>query len=391
MKKILFVIYALNNGGAERSLVNLLTEIDFTKYEVDLLLFAREGMFLVQVPDSVNIVQGPKVLEALYTQKKEQKNIKFEVYKYMATIVSHICEKGLQAQNAYRWIKFYSKITPKLKKKYDLAIAYISRDIMYYVDEKVNADKKMVFIHNDYRAAGHPKKYDTPYFERMNTLATISDTCTEVLREEFPSMKNKIVNVPNIVSSKVIRKRAENNVPIEFENEKVLKIVSIGRLNEQKGFDWAIHAAKILKDQGIKFKWLIIGNGELQGTLNKLIESTDTGKYTYLIGPRENPYIYMKSADIVVQSSRWEGKSVVLDEAKIIGTPIVTTNYPTANDQILDEEEGLIVAMNPEGIADGVKRLVEDKKLYEHIHTYLVNHEYGNSNEIEKYYELFDA
>ena len=70
MKKILFVIYALNNGGAERSLVNLLTEIDFTKYEVDLLLFAREGMFLVQVPDSVNIVQGPKVLEALYTQKR---------------------------------------------------------------------------------------------------------------------------------------------------------------------------------------------------------------------------------------------------------------------------------------------------------------------------------
>lgn len=146
-----------------------------------------------------------------------------------------------------------------------------------------------------------------------------------------------------------------------------------------------------MKDQGVEFKWLIIGNGELQEMLNKLIESTDTEKSIYLIGPRENPYIYMKSADIVVQSSRWEGKSVVLDEAKIIGTSIVTTNYPTAKDQILNEEEGLIVDMNPEGIADGVKRLVEDKKLYEHIHTYLVNHEYGNSSEIEKYYELFDA
>lgn len=134
MKKILFVIYALNNGGAERSLVNLLTEIDSNKYEIDLLLFAKEGMFLEQVPDNVNIVQGPKVLETLYTQKKENKNAKLKVYKYMATAMSHICEKGLQAQNAYRWIKFYSKITPRLEKKYDLAIAYISRDIMYYVD-----------------------------------------------------------------------------------------------------------------------------------------------------------------------------------------------------------------------------------------------------------------
>ena len=393
MKKILFVMYSLNNGGAERSLVNLLEELDPKRYEIDLLLFAQEGMFLSQVPDYVNIISGGEKLEILYSQyvKWSIKTLPLKLYKVISTVNTRITEKGMQTQNAARWIKYYSKIRPSLNRQYDLAVAYISRDIMYYVDEKVTAKRKIVFIHNDYKAAGHPKKYDTPYFERMNILATISDTCTEVLREEFPLMKNKIVNVPNIVSSKVIQKRAENNVPIEFENDKVLKIVSIGRLNEQKGFDWAIYASKILKDQGIKFKWLIIGNGELQGTLNKLIESTDTGKYIYLIGSRENPYIYMKSADIVVQSSRWEGKSVVLDEAKIIGTPIVTTNYPTAKDQILNEEEGLIVDMNPEGIADGIKRLVEDKKLYEHIHTYLVNHEYGNSNEIEKYYKLFDA
>ena len=356
-------------------------------------MFAHEGIFLSQVPDYVNIISGGEKLELLYSQyaKWSIKTLPLKLYKVISTINTRITEKGMQTQNAARWIKYYSKIIPSLNRQYDLAVAYISRDIMYYVDEKVTVKRNIVFIHNNYKAAGHPKKYDTPCFEGMNILATISNTCTEALREEFPSMKNKIVNVPNIVSSKVIRKRAENNVPIEFENDKSLKIVLIGRLNEQKGFDWAIYAAKILKDQGVEFKWLIIGNGELQEMLNKLIESTDTEKSIYLIGPRENPYIYMKSADIVVQSSRWEGKSVVLDEAKIIGTSIVTTNYPTAKDQILNEEEGLIVDMNPEGIADGVKRLVEDKKLYEHIHTYLVNHEYGNSSEIEKYYELFDA
>ena len=391
MKKILFVIYALNNGGAERSLVNLLTEIDFTKYEVDLLLFAREGMFLVQVPDSVNIVQGPKVLEALYTQKKEQKNIKFEVYKYLATIVSHICEKGLQAQNAYRWIKFYSKITPKLEKKYDLAIAYISRDIMYYVDEKVNADKKMVFIHNDYRAAGHPKKYDEPYFRRMDALITISDTCTEVLKEEFPDLKEKIYNLPNIISSGAIRKRASEKEVEEFSEYKGIKIVSVGRLNIQKGFDFAIAAAALLKKKGLKFKWLILGNGELMSELSDQIKKNHVEDEIILIGSRENPYIYMKSADVVAQTSRWEGKSVVLDEAKIIGTPIVTTNYPTAKDQIINEKEGIIVDMTPIAIAEGIERLVENKKLKENIHEYLINHEYGNIEEMKKYYSVFDS
>lgn len=391
MKKILFVIYALNNGGAERSLVNLLTEIDFTKYEVDLLLFAREGMFLVQVPDSVNIVQGPKVLEALYTQKKEQKNIKFEVYKYIATIVSHVCEKGLQAQNAYRWIKFYSKITPKLEKKYDLAIAYISRDIMYYVDEKVNADKKMVFIHNDYRAAGHPKKYDEPYFRRMDALITISDTCTEVLKEEFPDLKEKIYNLPNIISSGAIRKRASEKNVEEFSAYKGIKIVSVGRLNVQKGFDLAIAAAVLLKKKGLKFKWLILGNGELMSELSDQIKKNHVEDEIILIGSRENPYIYMKSADVVAQTSRWEGKSVVLDEAKIIGTPIVTTNYPTAKDQIINEKEGIIVDMTPIAIAEGIERLAENKKLKENIHEYLINHEYGNIEEMKKYYSVFDS
>lgn len=391
MKKVLFVMYALNNGGAERSLVNLLTEIDSNKYEIDLLLFAKEGMFLSQVPNYVNIVQGPEVLEKLYTQKKSDGNVAIKLYKYVVTALSHICEKGLQAQNAFRWIKFYSKITPKLQKKYDLAIAYISRDIMYYVDEKVNAIKKMVFVHNDYRAAQHPKKYDKEYFKRMDALITISDTCTEVLKEEFPDLGSKIYNLPNIVSSSAIRKRALEKKADEFSGYDGVKIVSVGRLNVQKGFDLAIDAAVLLKKRGLKFKWLIVGNGELMSELNNQIEKNQVENEIVLIGARENPYIYMSSADIVAQTSRWEGKSVVLDEAKIIGTPIVTTNYPTAKDQIVEEKEGVVVDITAKAIADGIERLAHDSILKEDIHKYLMNHEYGNVEEMKKYYTVFDS
>ena len=392
MKRLLFVMYSLNNGGAERSLVNLLCELDPKRYQIDLLLFAHEGMFLPQIPDYVNVISGGNILETLYSQKAKHsiRNYPVILFKVVSTAITRLFEKGVQAQNAARWIKYYSRIVPKLNKQYDIAVAYISRDIMYYVDEKVNAKKKIVFIHNDYRAAGHPKKYDTAYFERMNTLVTISDTCAKVLCDEFPSMAGKIENLPNIVSSKVIRKRASSGVPAEFEKCNGVKLVSIGRLNEQKGFDWAIQAAQILKEKGIKFQWLIIGNGELQSSLNRLIDSTGTGDSIHLIGPRENPYTYIKAADIVVQSSRWEGKSVVLDEAKIIGTPVVTTNYPTAQDQIHNCDEGLIVDMNPKEIAEGIIKLVNNRQLWEHIHEFLLNNEYGNSEEIAKYYRIFD-
>lgn len=390
MKKILFVMYALNNGGAERSLVNLLTEIDSNKYEIDLLLFTREGMFLSQVPQNVNIIEGPKVLENLYTQNKKNVTVKLRLYKYITTAISHMCEKGVQSQNAFRWIKFYRKIVPELQKEYDLAIAYISRDIMYYVDEKVDATKKMVFIHNDYRAAAHPKKYDTEYFKRMDALITISDTCTEVLKEEFPELEHKIYNLPNIVSSNAIRKRALEKEVKEFSGYNGIKIVSVGRLNVQKGFELAIDAATRLKEKGVDFRWLIIGNGELKDTLNDQIRKNKVEREICLVGPRENPYVYMKSADIVAQTSRWEGKSVVLDEAKIIGTPILTTNYPTAKDQIIDGKEGIIVDMTADAIADGIEQLANNNSLRKYIHEYLMGNEYGNVEEMKKYYELFD-
>lgn len=391
MKKVLFVMYALNNGGAERSLVNLLTEMNPDKYEIDLLLFTREGMFLSQVPQYVNIIEGPEVLDNLYTQNKKIGNIGLKLYKYIATAISHICEKGLQTQNAFRWIKFYSRIVPKLQKKYDLAIAYISRDIMYYVDEKVDASEKMVFVHNDYRAAGHPKKYDKEYFERMDALITISDTCTEVLKEEFPNLRNRIYNLPNIVSSSAIRKRALDKSVEEFSGYDGIKIVSVGRLNVQKGFDLAIDAAALLKEKGLKFKWLIIGNGELMAELKDQIRKNKIENEVLLIGPRENPYIYMNSADIVAQTSRWEGKSVVLDEAKIIGTPILTTDYPTAKDQIIEGKEGLVVDMTAAAIAEGIEQLSGNEKLRIYIHDYLLINEYGNTKEMEKYYNLFGA
>lgn len=107
-----------------------------------------------------------------------------------------------------------------------------------------------------------------------------------------------------------------------------------------------------------------------------------------MLGPKENPYAYIAKSDVVVQSSKYEGKSVVLDEAKILGIPIVSTNYDTVVDQIIPEKEGLIVNMDAEDIAHGIEKMFNNQMLYKTIKNYLNTHEYGNQADVEKYIKL---
>ena len=388
MKKVLIVMTSLSNGGAERSLVNLFTEFPQNKYEIDLLLFKRSGMFLNQVPKNVNILDTPKDLKSLYGNMRDAgKKI---LFKLISNVISKIFTNNLRERRGFRWKYFYSKYINKVQKHYDVALAYISGEVLYFVDEKVDADKKIVWVHNDYRSAMHPKEYDYMHLKNMDAIVTISDSCADILKEEFPEFTNKIFMIENITSSLVLSKRAQEFFPKEFDRNKI-NIVSIGRLHEQKGFDIAIDAANIIKKDSIDFKWFIIGIGSLKNKLQKQIIENKLENNVFLIGARDNPYPYIKNCSLLVQSSRYEGKSVVLDEAKILKTPIVVTAYPTVYDQIIDKKEGLIVPITPEGIAQGIEEIINNTTLRNDLIEYLSNHEYGNQKEIKKYCELIDS
>ena len=387
MKRILFVMQSLYNGGAERSLVNLLNELPKDKFDISLLLFKREGMFLKQVPEEIHILDTPTSLKKLFSPVR--KAGKYAITKVYGTLRSKKHERKKPERVAYRWLKYYSPKIAELDKEFDIAIAYISGEVMYYVAEKVQAKWKYVWVHNDYRTAGHPKRYDYKYFKSMNGIVSISDECVKIINEEFPEFKSKTYCIPNLTSSIVIKKRSDEFYPPEYKKE-VHKILSIGRLREQKGFDIAIEAAYQLKRKGIMFEWYVIGSGELEDELKSEIASKGVSDCFMLIGIRENPYPYIKNCDVFVQPSRWEGKSVVIDEAKILCKPIVVTNYSTVHDQIQEGEEGLIVPMNADGIADGIQKLLEKEELRNGLIKYLEVHEYGNQQEIQKYVNLLD-
>ena len=258
---------------------------------------------------------------------------------------------------------------------------------MYFVTEKVQASRKLIWIHNDYRTGQYSAEDDRPYLQKADAVVSISQSCVQVLREVFPELEEKLWCIANITSSALLQKRAAEFVPEQFD---VPCFLSVGRLWEQKGFDMAIEAARLLKEQGICFRWYVLGEGHLRKPLTEQIRKSGLKDRFFLPGTHENPYPFMKHCTALIQPSRYEGKSVVLDEAKILQVPIIATAYPTVGDQILHEKEGLITPMTARGIADGIIRFLEDPALQQQIRTYLQTHEYGNCSECEKYRELLD-
>ena len=384
----------LYNGGAEKSLVNLLNNFDYNLYDVNLMLFQKKGLFLEEIPKDVTILDTPDDLKYLYQNPdrntfKSINNIKAFLYRLIGNIYMKVLKgNSLRRRRQLRWKKFYRKALKVYEEEYDVAIAYLECEPTYYVIDKVNADKKIVWVHNDYLKTGLDWKLDLKYMQSADKVVSISEECVQILKNTFLGIKNKFICLPNLTSEIIIKQKSCEVFNLEYDADK-FKILSIGRLNEQKGFDLAINAAKLLKDQNKKFQWFIMGDGELKEKLDSMIKKYELENYVFLIGVRSNPYPYIKGCDLLVQSSRFEGKSVVLDEAKILGTPILATNYPTVKDQV-NENIGMIVDMNSESIAKEIVDLIENKERLKFYKENLNKIVCGNINEISKYYKIIE-
>lgn len=388
MKKILFVMHTLGFGGAERALVNLLCELPQDRFEVDVLLFQRKGALMAQLPAWVRVLETPDALNRLYGPVG--KAGRYALPKLMGKGLALLARRTRKAQAGWRWKHVYGKLIPKLPGHYDAAVAFSGSEIQYFVADCVDAKKKIVFVHNDYRTAGYSAEFDEASFGRMDTIVSISKRCVETLEEVFPQYRERMLYLENITSSAVVKARAAECEPQEFADDRV-NILSVGRLWAQKGFDMAIDAAAILKKAGVSFRWFVLGEGDLRQPLQQQIDALGLTEDFRLLGARENPYPYMLGCDVLVQSSRYEGKSVVLDEAKMLCKPIVATAYPTVADQVADGREGLVVPMSAEGIAEGVRRMLTDDVLRSAVTAYLAGHEYGNQAEVAKYIKLLDV
>ncbi|MEC4004425.1 glycosyltransferase [Flavobacterium sp. SUN052] len=391
--KILFVIPSLEAGGGEKSLVNLLNTIDYNNYDVDLVLFKNAGIFLKAIPSQVTIlpINGDytnftKSIKSSVLSFVKQGKIGMAISRILFTINNSL-EKNSGISEQKGWKHIRKSITP-ITTQYDAAVGFLEKSSIYFIVDCVNAKKKIGFIHNDYTKLNLNADFDAPYFRKLSAIATVSEECASVLKSIFPSEKDKVSVIYNIVSTSLIQKMAEEQITLDTSKPIVL---SIGRLHPQKGFDMAIEAAKILKENAVSFQWIVIGEGAERKTLELKIEKYNLKNDFQLIGLRENPYPYLKAATLYAQPSRYEGKSIAIDEAKIMQKPILVTNFTTAKDQISHQKNGWMTAFDENELAKDLTYLLQNKTVQEELSLNLSKENLSTESEILKLYSLLNG
>lgn len=396
MKRVLIIGMSLNVGGAEKSLVNFLNLMNKEKYSVDLLLFQKKGVFLKQVPDWVNIIEEP-VIKILFQSIKitfgdSERTIGkliLAVKRYIYTALEKIRWKQFDRIRLHRWLDYYKDLIPDNIEEYDVGIAYAGGETAYYLVDKTKCKKKIYFFHSDYSKIDIDEKFEEYYVNAVDQVVTISETCKNSLQSLFPKQKDKVCVLQNLSSSKLVNQLSVAFYPEEYIGTKEKHIiVSVGRLINIKGYDIAVRTAKLLREQGVQFVWYIVGEGEERNNLQNDIKNFRLEKEFILLGLKENPYPYILNAEILVQPSRFEGKSVVLDEAKILRKPIVVTNYNSVEDQIEDGKTGLIADMTPESLEKKIELILAEKSLKGKIEENLRTGKNGAIEQVDEYCEI---
>lgn len=393
-KRLLFVMESMKSGGGERSLLSLLQLIDYEKYDVDLMLFEPSGLFFDMIPEQVNIVSLGKDYESfskplVESVKKFLLNLKpgmaLNRLLYSRTVNLKNIPELERDQRAWKYLR---RVFSKTDVQYDAAIGYLEGKPNFYVADCVDAKVKIGYIHNDYSKLGLNASYDRKMFGKLDRIVTVSDECKKVLKKTFPEYAEKFCIIENITSPKLLLKMA-SDFPEEFAKKSDEKTVfTIGRISQQKGYDIAIDAAEILNQKGYNFKWFSIGKGELREEFEKrIIEKNLEEKFIFL-GERANPYPYLANCDIYAQPSYFEGKSIAIDEAKILAKPIVATKFTTVYDQLCDGETALLAEINAESVAEKIAQLFDNENLAETLSENLKKMKHGNEEEIEKFYAL---
>lgn len=395
-KTILISIYDMEIGGVERSLINMLESFDYNKYDIDLLIFNHTGDFLDLIPNNVNIlpqIEKYTVFRKPIVQCLREGHYSASIVRILSKYVAGIKSKRMRLKEGSGYIqmqlvsKYASYFLPKQEKRYDVAISYAwPHDI---VANRIAANKKIAWIHTDYSTLEIDNEIDFTMWNKFDYIASISDECTNTFLTKYPSLNDKIILIENITSPEFIQKMADDSVNFDNKKDTSFNIVSVGRLSYAKGFDVAIQALRILHDKGYdNIKWYVVGYGPDEAVLRELIMKHSLEDSFILLGKQSNPYPYIKACDLYVQPSRYEGKAVTVTEAKILGKPILITNYPTASSQLDDRCEGIICDSSIEGLAKGIESLYKDSDLRSTLTNNLQSRNYSNNYELNKLYKI---
>lgn len=374
-KKILVIGITMAAAGSEKSFLSFAETIDYNRYEVDLLLAVREGDFLPLVPETIRIIDMGPMGELFKISRKNAKNIMMK--RYLARnpfralgLLPYINEMKKAPNDRERsfaanrmWLHMMKKM-PILSGEYDIALAYWGDRTMFYMVDKVRAKKKIAWLHFDYAEPPREDAVYRYYFSKCDKVITVSSEIERSLSAALPEIASRVVTVENRIDRKSIRRLALESADFEDDFDG-LRLVTVGRICEQKGYDLALGAVARLVNEGYPIRWYVIGAGEgdYYDALHSQITALGIEGAVRFLGIKQNPYPYMKAAYIYLQPSRHEGKPISVEEAKVLGCPILVTNYTSAHEQLDDGRLGMICEISEDDIYSGLKKMLDDNEM----------------------------
>lgn len=338
MIKILFFIETLTGGGAEKVLCNLVNHLDQTKFDIT-----------VQTvwPCDANrlIVTGVRYKSSFPSVNKLNRLL------YRAEAAA-----GL----------FYQL---HIKDDYDIECAYLEMGSTKIMASSTNRHaKKLAWVHCDLaRAVSDPQSFAkkaAPWYARFDQVVCVSQKVKEsfdkVFQNAFPS---KVLY--NVINDVEIRQKSLQIMPAG-KHKRRLTVLSVGRFSKPKNFMRLLKTHKRLLDEGLEHDLWILGDGAQREMLERYIADNHLSDSVWMPGFVDNPYPYLREADLLACSSNYEGYSTFMTEGVILGRPIVTTDVSGMRELLGDSEFGLIVENDDQAFYHGLKQMLQDSKLREH-------------------------
>ena len=369
MKKLLFVINTLSRAGAETALLELLRRLDPARYDISLFVLTSQGELAKELPPYVRLLntdyddasvlcrEGKRKLIRLALRSMCVRGTALRLFPYLIRNLWEMLRRGSFSAKRLLW-RVLSDGAPRWEESYDLAVACLEGGSTYYVADHVKAAGKAAFVHIDYTMAGYGRRLDRDCYQRMDQIFAVSEEVRARFLEVYPEHRHKVEVFHNILDVPGIREKAL--LPGGFsDGYGGTRLLTIGRLTAQKAYEVSIEAMKLLKDAGGRFRWYVLGEGDQRGPLERKLRALGLTEDFVLCGAVENPYPYLAQADLYVHASRFEGKSVALQEAQIMGCAILASDCSGNRENVSDGVDGKLCPLTPEGIRDGILWLIE--------------------------------
>lgn len=374
-KKLLFVITQFYKGGAEVALLNLFQSLSPVKYEVDFLIFDQMILnnaqsLIPQIPSWINVCNAAEKEGHLAIINK----ILFKIWRKLT-------KHQLYRFSAYRFVK---------NKEYDMAFSYGEWMSPEFIAKKVKAKQKAVWIHTDIDKAKYvDEKILLGYNEYYSKYIFVSELSKKSAENRFPIVRNKSHVIHNMCNDKKIIEQSMEKISVNLPKDRPI-LLTVANLRTEKNYIRQVEVMKTLKDRGFDLLWLNIGstaNTFIYNQVKSLIEKYGMEKDFLLLGVDQNPYKYMSKVDAVAVLSDFESWSLVITEAKLVGTPVIATKTSGAMEQLIDNETGLLTDFTVTDIADKIQDFLEDKELQKKIR-YSINDFTTNQSVMSEFNEV---